>query len=88
MRPIAEKIGKAAMLEQFAEECMELGHACLKMARIIRGTNPTPVPAQTAWENIIEEYTDVRLCARELEIQPDGGIAKRKMNRWRKRMGT
>ena len=32
-----EKIGAAAMLEQLAEEAMELAHAALKLARIERG---------------------------------------------------
>lgn len=30
-------ISKACMLEQLAEECMELGHAALKIARATRG---------------------------------------------------
>ena len=33
---IIEEIGTAAMLEQLAEECNELGKAALKLARIIR----------------------------------------------------
>lgn len=40
---IIEEIGEAAMLEQLAEECTELAKAALKMARIIRKENPTPV---------------------------------------------
>lgn len=36
------QIGEAALLEQLAEECAELAHVALKMARIIRGENPTP----------------------------------------------
>ena len=32
-----EKIGKAAMLEQLAEEAAELSQAALKLARVLRG---------------------------------------------------
>ena len=39
---IIDEIGVPAMLEQLAEECSELAHASLKLARKIRGENPTP----------------------------------------------
>ena len=42
-KEILEHVGEAAVLEQTAEECAELAHACLKMARKLRGENPTPV---------------------------------------------
>lgn len=86
MKSIVEKIGAAAMLEQFAEECLEAGHAALKLARIMRKENPTPVTAITAWRNLIEEYTDLRLCAREINIHPDKETARYKLKRWRKRL--
>lgn len=63
---IIEEIGEAAMLEQLAEECTELAKAALKMARIIRKENPTPVTEKEAIANIREEYTDVVQCAGEL----------------------
>lgn len=44
-----EYIGKAAMLEQLAEEAAELAQAALKCARIERGENPTPVTMETPW---------------------------------------
>lgn len=34
-----EKNGTPAMLEQTAEECLELGLSCLKLARMLRGEN-------------------------------------------------
>lgn len=49
---IIDEIGKAAMLEQLAEECTELAKAALKMARIIRNENPTPVTEEEAIANI------------------------------------
>ena len=54
-----EKIGSPAMLEQLAEEAMELAHAALKLARIERGENPTPVLKEDAMDHLIEEYADV-----------------------------
>ena len=36
---LIEKIGIPAMLEQTAEECVELAHACLKLARYYRNEN-------------------------------------------------
>lgn len=43
-----EKIGAPAMCEQAAEECTELAKAFLKLARIIRNENPTPVTMEEA----------------------------------------
>lgn len=37
---LAEAIGTPAMLEQTAEECVELAQSCLKLARLMRGENP------------------------------------------------
>ena len=49
MKPIVDRIGKPAMLEQTAEECAELAHACLKEARRLRGENPTPKTTPECW---------------------------------------
>lgn len=43
MNLIISKIGLPATLEQLAEEAAELSQAALKVARIIRRENPTPV---------------------------------------------
>ena len=53
------RIGLAATLEMAAEECCELGHAALKLARVVRGENPTPVTMAEARENFLEELADV-----------------------------
>lgn len=42
-------LSKAALLEQVAEECTELGHAALKLARKYRNENPTPVTEEEAY---------------------------------------
>lgn len=66
-----EKIGEPAMYEQLAEECTELAQAALKVARILRDENPTPVTIDDALESVGEEYTDIIQCAIELSINID-----------------
>ena len=80
-----EKIGKAAMLEQLAEEAAELSQAALKLARVLRGENPTPVTEEKAWKHLVEEYTDVFQCASELLIPVDWQQINEKSERFRKR---
>lgn len=58
-----EKIGTPAMLEQLAEEAAELSQAALKLARVLRGENPTLVTRREARKHLMEEYTDVFQCA-------------------------
>lgn len=85
---MVEMVGEPATLEQLAEECTELAKAALKLARIERGENPTPVTAREAAANIIEEFTDVYQVAHtELGINPDYGQIYRKQERLYKRMG-
>lgn len=66
--PILARIGQAAMYEQLAEEASELTHAALKMARVLRNENPTPVLEREARQNVYEEFTDVYQCAEELGV--------------------
>lgn len=80
-----EKIGKAAMYEQLAEECTELAQAALKMARKMRNENPTPKSATDIWENLIEEVSDVCTCFYELGLKPDVNVQRKKMDRFEKR---
>ena len=84
-----EKIGDPAAFEMLAEECTELAHAALKMARILRGENPTPVTFDQGMKNMIEEVSDVILCLRDLDIEADMEIMNEKINRfyrrWRER---
>ena len=63
---LIENIGTAAMLEQTAEECVELSQACLKLARLIRGENPVYKDAKQIIDNLHEEIADVRICIGEL----------------------
>ena len=61
-KEILEHVGEAAVLEQTAEECAELAHACLKMARKLRGENPTPVAEVWISTSIHEELADLMNC--------------------------
>ena len=64
---VVEKIGVSALLEQTAEECCELAHACLKMARKLRDENPTPRQIEDIRDELVEEMADVELCLIELD---------------------
>lgn len=81
-----EEIGTAATYEMLAEECSELAQACLKYARILRGENPTPKTQAEVLNNIIEEYTDVRLVAGDLGIIYDNNIVRHKLLRFEGRI--
>ena len=58
MRDIYEEVGEPAALELVAEEAAELAQACLKLSRILRGENPTPVPEVLAAEKAMEEAAE------------------------------
>nr|DAL08158.1 MAG TPA: triphosphate pyrophosphohydrolase [Caudoviricetes sp.] len=64
---VIRSLGEPALLEQLAEECSELAHAALKMARLERGENPTPKTEEECVENLIEELGDVNLCMSVVE---------------------
>lgn len=89
---IVDYIGKAALLEQTAEEASELSQACLKMARKIRGENPTPKDTNDILENLNEEIADVILCCNELvdarivSYDDIDGMAMKKYKRWCERV--
>ena len=79
---LAYDIPEPAILEQAAEECAELGQALLKLARILRDENPTPVDEHTAIKNVKEELSDVALCMRVLRFAPDVSQEEYKCKRW------
>lgn len=64
---LIEKIGEPAALELLAEECTELAHACLKLARVMRGENPTPKTKDECRKRVAEEIADVSLTMCELD---------------------
>lgn len=56
---IIDTIGIPAVLEQLAEESSELSKAALKVSRILRNENPTPVTLDKALADLDEEVNDV-----------------------------
>lgn len=58
---VVNDIGVPATLELCAEECVELAHAALKMARKLRGENPTPKSMDDILEDLTEELGDVQI---------------------------
>ena len=58
---VVNDIGVPATLELCAEEAVELAHAALKMARKLRGENPTPKSMDDILECLTEELGDVQI---------------------------
>lgn len=87
---VIEAIGLPAVLEQCAEELAELTQASLKMARKLRGENPTPVTHAQAAAHLHEELGDVRLCLKVLDVAMGGynttAVEAEKLRRWLKRI--
>lgn len=65
---IRDAVPQEELLAQLAEEASELGHAALKMRRVLDGRNPTPVRMSEAYANLQEEVADVLLSLRVLDI--------------------
>ena len=89
---VTEKLTKPSVLEQAAEESVELSHALLKYSRKLRNENPTPMTEEDIKQNLIEEIADVLLCIdyvcsasdiKESDILP---IVVNKQLRWIKRL--
>lgn len=87
---VIEAIGLPAVLEQCAEELAKLTQAALKMARKLRGENPTPMTHAQAAEHLHEELGDVRLCLKVLDVAMGGdnttAVEAEKLQRWLDRL--
>lgn len=85
-----KNLSEPVRLEQLAEECAELGHAALKLARILRNESPTPVTEAEARDHLHEEIADVLVCIYECVTPADmEDINKRcveKLARWKERL--
>lgn len=57
--------------EQLAEEYTECAKAALKIARIIRNENPTPITMREAKDHMLEEMADVDLVWKVLSLVQD-----------------
>ena len=89
---VIERIGIPAALEQCTEECLELGQACIKMARFLRKENPTPMTEKKIKDHIFDEVADVLNC---LDVIHASGYfdwdevlkhADKKAERWKERL--
>lgn len=67
---------------QMAEEAAELSQACLKYVRAHKGNNPTKDSEDVYLKGIIEEFTDVQVCAESIDITADSDIHDSKIHRW------
>ena len=83
---IRKVIGLPAAYEGLAEEAVELAHAALKVARILRGDNPTPADLEKDKKAVREEYTDLMIYVFTLGIALDPGIYIDKIQRMRARI--
>ena len=59
---ISSNLSREDILCQLAEEASELAQAALKLRRAITGTNPTPMSADDAWNDLMEEIADVSVA--------------------------
>lgn len=80
------------LLCQLAEEAAELSQAALKVARKLKGTNPTPKSLIECKMNLIEEVADVELCLNLLGMfnplaeRRELDIMNAKVERWAARI--
>ena len=70
-KEIRNAVGMPALYEGLAEEAVELAHAALKMARIMRGENPTPADLGDALAKLKEELGDLEIYLDILELWSD-----------------
>ena len=87
---IKQHIPQDELLAQLVEECAELSQAALKLRRALTGINPTPVTADEARKNLVEEAADVyNVLGLLLDAEDNAeiySIIRRKKERWLKRL--
>ena len=87
---IKQRLPQDELLAQLAEECAELSQAALKLRRALTGINPTPVTADEARWNLVEEVADVYNVLGLLLDAADNAeiysIIRRKKARWLNRL--
>lgn len=79
---VKENLTESSLLEQAAEECVELAHALLKLSRIKRKENPTPTSNDDAVQNLFEEWSDLYLVMNMIGVDADYNLIQEKLNRW------
>ena len=92
MKEIVDRLSAPALLEQAAEECSELNHVCLKLARKLRGESPTPATKEKLLSSLNEEVADVFVTIEALvdlgfiSFEKIDEIAYSKKQRWKLRL--
>lgn len=82
---IQYNLSQTSVLVQLAEECNEVAQQALKLVRIFKGENPTPVTAPEAMTKLHEEIADFFACLDCLADIDYNIISKtetEKLNRW------
>lgn len=70
-----------------AEEASELASAASKLLRVERGINPCTKSEEEVFNNLIEEYTDTLLIAKDIiGLREDEQRKARKISEWRNRI--
>ena len=89
-KKIKQHLPQDELLAQLVEECAELSQAALKLRRALTGINPTPVTADEARKNLVEEAADVyNVLGLLLDAEDNAeiySIIRRKKERWLKRL--
>lgn len=89
-KKIKQHLPQDELLAQLAEECAELSQAALKLRRALTGINPTPVAADEARRNLVEEAADVyNVMGLLLDAEDNAeiySIIRRKKKRWLNRL--
>ena len=80
-----KEIGEPAMLEMLAEELVECAHEVLKLARVLRGENPTPRTEKDVRASLREEWSDAIQCSKELNLDVDWNQIEMKRQRFEAR---
>ena len=87
---IKQHLPQDELLAQLVEECAELSQAALKLRRALTGINPTPVTADEARKNLVEEAADVYNVLGLLLDAADNAeiysIIRRKKEKWLNRL--
>lgn len=78
--------GEHNVSRQLAEECCELAQACIKFQRTLDVPSDTPLTRREATVMLIEEFTDVLVCARVLGLMEDPDLFDAKLQRWKDRL--
>jgi len=71
---LIEEIGKSATLDQAAEKCIELAHACLKLARYYRNEEVDDKTEEELQDKLIEEMAAIDFFTAELLEDDDFDI--------------